>query len=351
MICTNCGAHLMETDKFCPKCGTKAIKDKRCPDCGALLRDGAKFCPKCGRLVGGNGSAHGVSEDTLDIPIDAIERNILSETAAEIKADHRTGSAPRKTSSHSSAASSTSARSSSSAYDQSERTTSRKSATSHASAQSAPVKRRAADDEDELTRRKKSVDSESPRRKKPADSEPPHRKKPAYPEPPRKKKVVYQEDDWEDDDWDEDDWDDDDEGVDVITIMTVIVGCVLLVVVAVLGFHLYRQNVPKDYDKIAEEEQEQQEEEEGQDRNEEQEPEGGQDTSGGDDRETTTLTVTYEKVNVRDKPSTDGTNILKKALEGETYPCYGSVEDGEWYEILLEDGTIGYIYYEYISVE
>ena len=47
--------------------------------------------------------------------------------------------------------------------------------------------------------------------------------------------------------------------MDVITVMTAIIGCVLLVVVAVLGFNLFRQYVPKDYDKAAEEEQEQEE--------------------------------------------------------------------------------------------
>ena len=43
MICTKCGARIMENDQFCPKCGARVIKDKRCPDCGALLRDGVKF--------------------------------------------------------------------------------------------------------------------------------------------------------------------------------------------------------------------------------------------------------------------------------------------------------------------
>ena len=295
MICTNCGAHLMETDQFCPKCGTKAIKDRRCSGCGGLLRDGAKFCPKCGRLVGENGSAHGVSDDTLDIPIDAIERNILSETAAEIKADRRAERAPRKTASRSS------------------------------TTQSAPVK------------------------KKVSDSELPVRKKASNPEPSRKKKVVYREEDWEDEDWEDDDWDEDDEdeGVDVITVMTAIVGCVLLVVVAVLGFHLYRQYAPKNYDKVAEEEQESDQEP---DQEPEEVSEGESDSGVEAVRETYTLTVIHN-VNVRDNPSTSGTNVLKVAKEGETYTCYGSVNNGEWYEILLEDGTTGYVFYEYISLE
>lgn len=281
MICTNCGASMMETDQFCPKCGAKAIKDRRCPDCGAVLRDGVKFCPKCGRLIGGSGKEAGVSGDTLDIPIDAIERNILSETAAEIQADRRgTG-------------------------------THRKPAQRSTTQRSAPAKKR----------------------------EP-------IPEPPRKKKVVYREEDWEDEDWEDDDWDEDDdeEGVDVITVMTAVIGCVLLVVVAVLGFNLFRQYVPKDYDKVAEEQQKQEEQEQ------EQTPEEGENSASGETRETYTLTITHN-VNVRDNPDTQGTNILKVAQEGETYISYGAVDGGEWYEILLEDGTTGYVFHEYISIE
>lgn len=316
MICTNCGARLMESDQFCPKCGTKAIKDLRCPDCGALLRDGAKFCPKCGRAIGKNGNKNKKFDDTLDIPIDAIERNILSETAAEIKADRRTGSAPRKTTS--------------------------KSSSSYSRTQSEPAK-------------KKVSNPEASVKKKASNPEPPVKKKVTNPEPPRRKKVVYREEDWEDeewedDDWDDDEWDDDDEGgVDFITIMTAAVGCVLLVVVAVLGFHLYRQYVPKDYDQVAEEEQEEQEEQ-GQDQGQEENPEGGQSFGGGEDRETYTLTVIHN-VNVRDNPSTYGTNVLKVAQEGETYTSYGSSDGGEWYEIILEDGSVGYVFHEYISIE
>ena len=161
---------------------------------------------------------------------------------------------------------------------------------------------------------------------------------------------MYREDDWDDEDWEDDDWDDEDwedeedEGVDVITVMTAIIGCVLLVVVAVLGFNLFRQYVPKDYDKAAEEEQEQ--EEQGQ----EQTSQDGESLTAGDERETYTLTITHN-VNVRDNPGTHGTNVLRVAKEGETYTSYGALDGGEWYEILLEDGTIGYVFYEYISIE
>lgn len=339
MICTNCGAHLMETDQFCPKCGTKAIKDLRCPDCGALLRDGVKFCPKCGRSVGKNGNARRNFDDTLDIPIDAIERNILSETAAEIKADRRAESVPRKTTSRGTSSTSTPP------HGQAQSTSVKKKVSNS----EAPVKKKVSNSEAPV--KKKVSSPETPVKKRASNPEPPVKKRVSNPEPPRRKKRVYREDDWEDDDWEEDDWEDDDwdedddeGGVDFITVMTAVVGCVLLVVVAVLGFHLYRQYIPKDYGQAAEEEQEEQGQDQGNG------PEDGQGSSGGDGRETYTLKVIHN-VNVRDNPSTSGTNVLKVAQEGETYTSYGSPDGGEWYEILLEDGSVGYVFHEYISID
>ena len=63
-----------------------------------------------------------------------------------------------------------------------------------------------------------------------------------------------------------------------------------------------------------------------------------------------TLTI-VSNVNVRDNPSTEGTNVIKVAKAGETYECYGSVEDGNWYEIRLEDGTTGYVFKDYVMIE
>ena len=294
MICTKCGARLMETDQFCSKCGARVIKEKRCPDCGELLRDNVRFCPGCGRAVGVRRSKAAVSDETLDIPIEAIERNILSETAAEIKAERRTQPAPRRS-----------------------------------TAGAAAVKKQAS-----------------------VPAPPPRKKKPVY------REEVWEDDDWEDeddeddDDWD-DDWDDEDEGIDAITIMTVAAGCILLIVVAVLGFHLYRQYVPRNYGNAAE-----QEEEAGrQDGQEEQEPSeqdgedgGSQEQTAGISGGTSRLTI-ESNVNVRDRPGTSGTNVLKVAKAGETYACNGHTEDGDWYEIVLEDGTVGYVFQEYVSVE
>lgn len=211
MLCTNCGARLMDADQFCPKCGAKVIKDYRCPDCGALLRDGTKFCHKCGRPVDGSGM--------------------------------------------------------------------------------------------------------------------------------RKKRSEYRKEEDPDDDWD-----DETEGTDIITILTIIIGCVLLVVVAVLGYHLYQQYGPRSYEQGVEESEDGENEFQGQ--------ELGDGLLQDDDEETETYTLTViHNVNVRDYPSTSDSNVLKVAKEGETYICYGSVEDGEWYKILMENGDIGYVFHEYVTID
>ena len=307
MLCTKCGARLMETDQFCPKCGARVIREKRCPDCGERLRDGVKFCPGCGRAVGSTEKAPAVSDETFNIPIEAIERNILSETAAEIKAERRVVS--------------------------DDRIPARRVSDDRTSARSASAKR--------MSEGHESIKS-TPARKKQASVPAP---------PPRKKKPVYREDDdwdadddWdEEEDWDDDDWDDDEEeGIDAITIMTVVTGCILLIVAAVLGFHLYRQYAPRNYEK-AEEQKQTEQDSAGSDGAE-------QNNSGTEGRTTYTLTID-SNVNVRDEPGTSGTNVLKVARAGETYTCYGTAGDGTWYEIELEDGSTGYVFQDYVSVE
>ena len=282
MLCTNCGAHLMDTDQFCPKCGTKAIKDKMCPECGALLRDGTKFCHKCGCPVNGAGQDDVVSDKTLDIPIDAIERNILSETAAEV------------------------------------------SAQKHAAAKSAPPP-------------KKTLTHAATRKKEPVPAAP--KRKEPVPAAPKRKEADYREEDWE-----EEDWDDEEESVDIITIMTAIVGCVLLVVVAVLGYHMYQRYVPKNYGDAAQESEDGETDITGQEMEEQQlQDEISEPVSDH-------YVAVTKNVNVRDNPSTTDSNVLKVAQAGEVYPYAGRTEDGEWIKILLDDNSVGYVFHEYVTV-
>lgn len=58
-----CGGHLKETAKFCPRCGTnvqeiienakklKTSSSKKCPECGEDISGQAKFCSNCGKKL------------------------------------------------------------------------------------------------------------------------------------------------------------------------------------------------------------------------------------------------------------------------------------------------------------
>lgn len=366
MICKECGADLMENDQFCPECGTRVIKEMRCPDCGAVLREGTKFCHKCGRLVGG-GSGRKKMDEAEDISIDAMEQNILSETAAEIRAGRNAEREPRRMSSAgSSATRNTSSRSGSehassvrntSSRDTEKRSASGKSTSGRSTAEHAhAAKSTSARSSSEHTSASKSASGRGTSAKSASEHGSVSGRHSYIPEPPRKnkKRMDYREDDWEEEDWeDEDDWDEDDEeGVDVITIMTVVMGCVLLIVVAVLGYNLYKQYAPKNYGKETEiSEDENAADEEAEEQMEPDEVYEPDEEPAEDGDGTYQIIVTGKEVNVRDQPSTSGTKILGKVREGEVYACYGTVENGQWYEIRLEDGTPGYVFHEYVSVE
>lgn len=271
MVCKKCGAQILPEDQFCPECGAKVIRKKRCPECGELYRAGTKFCPNCGAQTG--------------------------EARAAKRAD----------------------------------------------SEAAPKKR--------------TSSGEAPRRK--ADPAPPSKKRAAYrDEPPRRRR------DWEDEDWDDDE-DDEEESVDFLSIMTVAVGCIILVIVAVLGYNLYQRFVPKDYERAAEEQQEEeaqegedgQEGEEGQDGEEggqtleEQTQEDGAEVSEGESGGTL---VTIADVRIRTSPSTGSdSTVIRTARTGETFEYIEAVEGGAWYQVVLtgEEYDYGYISADYVETQ
>ncbi len=202
----------------------------------------------------------------------------------------------------------------------------------------------------------KRTDSEAVPRKK-AGPAPAPKKKPVYrEEPPRRRR------DWEDEDWDDED--DDEETVDFLTIMTVAVGCVILVIVAVLGYKMYQRYVPKNYGQAAEEQQEEAEqdgeEQDGEEQGSEEEGAGQtleeQDEQGGEEAAENAAggtLVTTADVNIRDNPGTQGTTVIKKAKKGDEYEYIEAVEGGAWYKILLpdeEEYEYGYVSADYIEI-
>ena len=314
MVCKKCGAPLLEDDQFCPECGAKVIRKKKCPECGETLREGTRFCPSCGAEVGeGRPVKRAEAEET-------VRRREVSEEAPRRKADSE--EAPRR------------------------RADSDEAPRRKADYEEAP-RRRA--DSDEAPRRK--ANPAAPRKK--ANPAPPPKKRPVQDERPRRRR------DWEEDDWDDDE-DDDEESVDILSIMTVAVGCILLVIVAVLGFNLYRRYVPKNYDKAASEQE--MEEEAG-----ENSEDGGEEQEDGqrleepsedfvDEPEVTASAagtiVAIADVRIRDNPSTQGTTVITMAKEGESYEYTETVEGGHWYKIILPEEygyEFGYISADYVE--
>lgn len=281
MVCKKCGAPLMEDDQFCPECGAKVIRKKKCPECGEPLREGTRFCPSCGAEVGEGRPAK--RTESGEMP----RRRSDSEEA------------PRR----------------------------------RAESEEAPRKR---------------VNPDAPRKK--ASPAPPPKRRPVQDERPRRRR------DWKEDDWDDED-DDDEESVDILSIMTVAVGCILLVIVAVLGFNLYQRYVPKNYDKVAEEQEK--EEEDGEDSGEEQEDGQRLEEPPEDSGEETEVTVsaagtivTTHDVRIRDNPSTEGTTVITTAKTGDTYEYMEVVEGGHWYKIILPEEygyEFGYVSADYVE--
>lgn len=302
MVCKKCGAPLMEDDQFCPECGAKVIRKKKCPECGETLREGTRFCPSCGAEVG---EARPVKRAEAE---ETAKRREGSEETPRRKVDSE--EAPRR------------------------------------KVDSEEVPRRRSDS-DGAPRRKTNPDA--PRKK--ANPAPPPRKRPVQDERPRRRR------DWEEEDWDDDE-EDDEESVDILSIMTVAVGCILLVIVAVLGFNLYQRYVPKNYDKAAEEqekEEEETEETEGEEQEEGQRLEDPPEDSVDEQEVTASAAgtiVAIADVRIRDNPSTQGTTVITTAKEGDSYEYTEVVEGGHWYKIILPEGygyEFGYISADYVE--
>lgn len=298
MVCKKCGAPLLEDDQFCPECGAKVIRKKKCPECGEALREGTRFCPSCGAEVGeGRPAKRADAEET-------VKRRTESEEPPRRRVESE--EPPRRR------------------------------------AESEEMPRRRMDSE-EAPRRKSNPDAP---RKKPS-SAPPQKKRPVQEERPRRRR------DWEEEDWDDDD-EDDEESVDILSIMTVAVGCILLVIVAVLGFNLYQRYVPKNYDKAAEEQES--EEEEGETVGEEQGDGQRLEEPSEDSEPEEVASVSIEgtivavaDVRIRDNPSTQGTTVITTAKQGESYEYTEVVEGGHWYKIILPE-EYGYEY-GYVSAD
>lgn len=51
LACGNCNAPIDADDKFCPKCGTKILRERACRSCGSKARESDLFCRRCGARI------------------------------------------------------------------------------------------------------------------------------------------------------------------------------------------------------------------------------------------------------------------------------------------------------------
>lgn len=194
------------------------------------------------------------------------------------------------------------------------------------------------------------------KKKHPATSAPKSKKSVPAPEPKKKKKPapvkkkVYEE--WDDEDEDDED-DDDDTGNNFMVIMTAAMAFLIIVLAVPLFFFAKGKWPVKNYDASVEEEHDNEADAAEAENDGETEPEENN-TIAIEEPDTAqpvgTLSITAKVLNVRDNPSTEA-NIIKVAKAGETYEYIGMAEVDNWYIILLEDGSVGYVFEQYVSVD
>ena len=132
----------------------------------------------------------------------------------------------------------------------------------------------------------------------------------------------------------EEDYEDDEEeyGDSKMKALTIILGIVVLVVALATGFIFWRRNSTSRYERP--------------DENTEQEETQGEDGDGGE--ETQGRLQILSNVNVRNAPTTEESEVLMVAKQGETYE-YCELVDCGWYRIKLEDGGEGYVSSKYVE--
>ncbi len=154
-------------------------------------------------------------------------------------------------------------------------------------------------------------------------------RRPGMEEPVRRRQAPVEEPEY----YEEDCEDDEEEyGDSKMKALTIILGIVVLVVALATGFIFWRRNSTSRYERP--------------DEDTEQEETQGEDGDGGE--ETQGRLQILSNVNVRNAPTTEESEVLMVAKQGETYEYYELVDDA-WYRIKLEDGGEGYVSSKYVE--
>lgn len=314
MKCRRCGAVLLDTDTFCVKCGQKVGEPMYCPNCGEQLRDGERFCHKCGSPVEPVEEEEEIplsQQKTVDIPFDQIEQGILLEAEQAIvkrpgaeKAERRNPEGYRRPGTEMAGG-----------YRHQEEPsdsyrTSSPARTSDSYMEADSYRERPVKD----TAYYEDIGEE--RYEAPAR---PQRRTP----PPRRYEEDYEE---------YDDEEDEDSGDSKMKIIMAILGIVVVAIALAIGFILWQRNNPSRYNRTGEE-------------TEQGEDSDGEEESAGDTQGRIQI---LSNVNVRTAPTTEGSEVLMVAKQGETYEYYELVDDA-WYHIKLDDGTDGYVSSKYVE--
>lgn len=303
MKCRKCGAELLDTDTFCVRCGQRVDEKMFCSNCGEELREGERFCHKCGSPVASAAEDDEIPvsrQNTVDIPFDQIEQGILLEAKQAIVKRPQTEKAERKEPEGYSIGAEESAdyRRELNAY------------------------RPPEPDREEDYRPKKQRDAGYDERYEVTE-----RMQRRMPPRPRR------EEDYDYDDYDEED---EDSGDSKMKVITIILGIAVVAIGLVIGFIFWQRNRTPDYGQLAQTI--------GQDGEGAQEGEGDTGLSA----DTQGRIQILSNVNVRNKPTTEDSQVLMVAKTGETYEYYELVDDA-WYHIKLEDGEEGYVSAEYVE--
>jgi len=284
MRCKKCGTILLDTDTYCGKCGAKVEIDI-CPKCSETLRPGMRFCSSCGYEVVQEEYTDPEDDDipvvkqveTVDIPFDVIEENIIRDVERQIEKPDKTV----------------------------ERVIT-------------PKKKVVLDEQEEYGYEYEEYDNS---------------------EYEDETDDVY-EDSYDSEDYDDDyveDEEEDEETASVfsrlVTAAMIVVGLILVLIVALMFFKNRKENQPvNNTEQITEEA-----------------PSTSQEPIEQGESITGTLTI-IKNVNIRDLPTTDNSNVLGVAKEGETYEYYGFAEGNDnWVHIKVDDTTDGYVYKDYIQ--
>lgn len=132
----------------------------------------------------------------------------------------------------------------------------------------------------------------------------------------------------------EEDEEEEDSGSSRMKLLMVILGIAVVAVALIIGFVFWQRNYPTAGERPGAGA------EQGEQAGETEEDENSPDTQG--------RIQILSNVNVRNKPTTEGSQVLMVAKTGETYEYYELVDDA-WYHIKLEDDKDGYVSAKYVE--